>query len=115
MELQGLVHKVGKIEEKGANEFLVAKITLDRKSIYHGQEYPNFTEVTLQGKKTDLLEERNIAPGDFVKVTGDLQGRFFQHEGTEKFAQDFVAWNIEMVKKKIVGDGPAPAPEDAPY
>lgn len=107
MELQGTVKTVGAIEEKGANNFKVAKIVLDRTTTYQGQTYPNFTEVTFQGKKTDLLEERNIAEGDFVKVDGDLQGRFFQHENKEKFAQDFAGWKLEIVKKKITTDSAA--------
>lgn len=101
MELQGTVKTVGPIEEKGASNFKIAKVLLDRSNTYQGTTYENFTEVTFQGKKTDLLEERNIAEGDFVKIDGDLQGRFFQHDGKEKFAQDFVAWKLEIVKKKI--------------
>lgn len=108
MELQGTVKTVGAIEERGANNFKIAKVILDRTSTYQGQEYPNFAKVTFQGKKTDLLEERNIAPGDFVKVDGDLQGRFFIHNGEEKFAQDFVAWKLEILRKHIVTDAKQP-------
>ncbi|MEC5156633.1 hypothetical protein [Chryseobacterium sp. MP_3.2] len=99
MELQGTVLTVGAIEEKGTAKFLVAKIMLDRKSINQGQEYPNFTEVTFQGKKTEILKTANLGEGDYIKVNGDLQGRYFQYEGSERFAQDFVAWNLEVVRK----------------
>ena len=106
MELQGTVKTVGNIEEKGAKGFKVAKVILDRTSSYQGQEYPNFTEITFQGNKTDLLEERNIAEGDFVTVSGDLQGRFFDYNGDTKFAQDFVVWKLEITRKKMATSTP---------
>ena len=106
MELQGTVKTVGNIEEKGAKGFKVAKVILDRTSSYQGQEYPNFTEITFQGNKTDLLEERNIAEGDFVTVSGDLQGRFFEYNGEQKFAQDFVVWKLEITRKKMAAPTP---------
>ncbi len=99
MELQGTILSVGAILEKGASNFKVAKIMLDRKSSYQGKEYPNFTEVTFQGNKTDILEKTNVAPGDYVKVNGDLQGRYFDYQGEQKFAQDFVAWSLETIRK----------------
>lgn len=98
MELQGTVHAVGAIQTK-ANDFKVAEIILDRKSIYQGKEYPNFNKVTLQGHKTDLLTNINPKVGDYVKVTGDIQGRYFDYQGEAKFAQDFVVWNIEVIRK----------------
>ena len=101
MELQGTVHKVGTIKEKGTSAFKVAEVILDRKTIYQGQEYPHFTKVVFQGKKTELLEERNIAVGDYVKINGDLNGRYFTHQGEEKFAQDFEAWSLEITRKNI--------------
>lgn len=102
MELQGTVHTVGQIEEKGQNGFKIAKVILDRKTIYQGKEYPNFTEITFMGNKTALIDERNIAPGDYVKVTGDISGRFYTNqEGKEGHAQDFQVWTLEITRKNI--------------
>lgn len=106
MDLQGTVKTVGAIEEKGAKNFKIAKVILDRTSTYQGQEYPNFTEITFQGNKTDLLEERNIAEGDFVSVSGDLQGRYFEYNGEQKFAQDFVVCKLEITRKKMATPTP---------
>lgn len=106
MELQGTVHTVGAIQTKGT-DFKVAEIILDRKSIYQGKEYPNFAKVTLQGNKTELLATVNPQVGDFVEVSGDLQGRFFDYQGDTKFAQDFVIWGIKVVRK----NEPAAEPE----
>ena len=98
MELQGTVHTVGEIQTRG-NDFKVAEIVLDRKSIYQGKEYPNFNKITFQGNKTELIT--NVAPkvGDYVKVTGDIQGRYFDYQGEAKFAQDFVVWTLEILRK----------------
>lgn len=101
MELQGTVHAVGAIQTKGT-DFKVAEIILDRKSIYQGKEYPNFCKGVLQGNKTELLATVNPQVGDYVEVTGDLQGRFFDYQGETKFAQDFVIWNIKIVRKADV-------------
>lgn len=98
MELEGVVHNVGAVETKGA-DFNVAEIILDRKSSFEGREFPNFTKITLQGKKTELISQRDLMPGDYVRVTGDIKGRFFQHDGKEKHAQDFVVWDIEVKTK----------------
>lgn len=113
MDLQGTVKTVGTIEEKGAKGFKIAKVILDRTSSYQGQEYPNFTEITFQGNKTDLLEERNIAVGDFVTVSGDLQGRFFEYNGEKKFAQDVVCSAFVITEKKQ-SDTAAAAPTQEP-
>ena len=98
MELQGTVHTVGAIQTKGA-DFKVAEIVLDRKSIYQGKEYPNFAKVVVQGNKTELLATVNPQVGDYVEVSGDIQGRFFDYQGDQKFAQDFVVWGIKVIRK----------------
>ena len=100
MVLQGTVQTVGPIEEKGAKNFKICKIMLDRTTTHQGQTYPNFTEITLIGKKTDMVKEKNIAVGDYITVKGDLNGRFFTNkEGGESHAQDFQVWAIEMTRK----------------
>ena len=98
MELQGTVHNVGAIETRGT-DFKVAEIILDRKSIYQGKEYPNFAKVVLQGNKTELLATVNPQVGDYVEVSGDIQGRFFDYQGEKKFAQDFVIWGLKVIRK----------------
>lgn len=98
MDLEGTVHTVGQIEERGQNGFKVCEVILDRKTSYQGQEYPNFTKITLTGKRTELAA--TIAPGDYVKAKGDVKGRFFTTtEGKEGHAQDFEVWGIEVLRK----------------
>lgn len=114
MELQGTVHTVGAIQTKGA-DFKIAEIVLDRKSIYQGKEYPNFSKVFLQGNKTDLLTTVNPQVGDYVEVSGDLQGRFFEYQGEQKFAQDFVIWGIKVVRKAEATTEPEKTKEGGIY
>lgn len=99
MELQGKIKTIGAIETKGTNNFKTRKIMLDRSSTYEGKTRTNFTEISLLGDKTDLPEQKGLQAGDFVKCQFNIEGRFFTHEGTEKFAQDVKVWQIDVVSK----------------
>ena len=99
MEITGKAHQIGATETKGANSFKVKKIIIDR-TWFHpedGRPIKNFTEVTLMGDKTPLAE--NLQIGDKVKATIRINGRFFEHEGEEKFAQDVVCSQFMITEK----------------
>lgn len=99
MELQGKIKTISATELKGANNFKTRKIMLDRTSTYEGNTRVNFTEITLLGDKADLPEQQHLRPGDFVKCTFNVKGRFFHHEGQEKFAQDVEVWQISVLQR----------------
>lgn len=99
MELQGKIKTINPIELKGANQFKTRKIMLDRTTEYEGQRRENHTEITLLGDRADLPEQKQLQPGDFVKCQFNVKGRFFTHEGQEKFAQDVEVWQIDVVRR----------------
>lgn len=100
MNLQGKIHSIGAIEEKGADKFKTRKLIIDRTREYEGRRFVNHSEITLLGDDhTKIPETLNLQPGDVIKCEGDIKGRFFQHEGKEKFAQDFNSWKIEIVQQ----------------
>lgn len=104
MNVKGKVYKIGDIEHKG-NDFKVAEIILDRRSMFQGKEYPNFTKVVLQGKRTELLSTSGLKVGAYIDVSGDLQGRFFDYLGETKFSQDFVVWDIKVEQSSAEPEG----------
>lgn len=99
MEITGKAHQIGATETKGVNNFKVKKIIIDR-TWFHpedGRPITNFTEVTLTGDKTALAD--NLQIGDKVKATIRINGRFFEHEGEQKFAQDVVCSQFTITEK----------------
>ena len=113
MDIIGKAHTIGATESKGANNFQVKKIIIDR-TWFHpedGRPMPNFTEVTLMGDKTTLADGLQV--GDKVRATIRLNGRFFDHEGEKKFAQDVVCSAFVITEKKQ-NDTAAAAPTQEP-
>lgn len=97
MDITGKILRIENTETVGANNFEKRKIYLDRtrKEQYSDREFPNFAEITLLGERTKFPEQIALQPGDVAKFYIDVNGRFFQHEGKELFAQELVAWKIE--------------------
>ena len=110
MNLQGKIKTIAPIVLRGTTEFKTRKIMLDRTTQYEGNLSVNHTEITLLGDRADLPEELNLQPGDIVTCDFQIKGRFFDHEGVEKFAQDINAWNVKVVGKVTQ---PAPEPTEA--
>lgn len=106
MNLQGKIKTIAPIVLRGISEFKTRKIMLDRTTQYEGNLSVNHTEITLLGDRADLPEELNLQPGDIVTCDFQIKGRFFEHEGVEKFGQEVNAWNV-----KVVGKVTQPAPE----
>ena len=99
MEITSKAHFIGATEMRGVNNFPVKKIIIDR-TWFHpedGRPIANFTEITLTGDKVDLA--KNVQVGDRVKATVSLRGRYFEHEGAQKFAQDVVASTFVITAK----------------
>lgn len=99
--LQGKIKTIAPIVVRGDKNFKTRKIILDRTSEYEGRVNVNHTEITLLGDRADLPEAIGLNPGDIIKCDFNVKGRFFQHEGVEKFAQDVEAWNIQIVQLHV--------------
>lgn len=99
MNLQGKVKTINPIILRGAKNFKTRTIILDRTTSYEGKENINHTEITLLGDRADLPEQLQLQPGDFIKCDFNIEGKFFEYNGEEKFSQDVKVWKIEVVSK----------------
>lgn len=100
MTIKGKVHQINETQFLGTSNYPKRTFYLDRirKDNYSDKTYPNFNEISLLGdKNTKLIEDFRI--GDVVEVTVEVRGNYFQHEGTEKFSQEVVCWEIKLIRK----------------
>lgn len=96
MYLIGTILKRGEITSK-TETFKVQQFYLDS-SIYDqftGEKRENYLKFQLINSNIEAL--KHFRDGERVKVHFNLKGRFFEHEGEKKHAQDITAWKIERV------------------
>lgn len=112
MNLQGKIKSIDAIIERGASNFKTRKIVLDRTTVYEGRTNVNFTEISLLGDKTALPETLNLKPGDFIKCDFNIEGRYFDYQGEQKFSQEVKVWKIEVVGQSQPTPAVAPSSTD---
>ena len=98
MELQGVIKQINPTEERGEKKFKTRTIILDRTSTYQGVTRENYTEIQLLGENTNVPENLQLKPGDFIKFNFDISGRFYtDKEGNQRLGQSVSAWNINVI------------------
>lgn len=100
MELTGQIKEIKATEFFGTKNFPKRKLMLDRsqKEQFGDRVYPNFNEITFIGEERAKLPD-DFSEGDIVKITVNVFGNYFQHEGVEKFSQELQGRQIVLLKK----------------
>ena len=99
MELQGKIKTIHPLEEKGERKFKTQEITLDRTSEYNGDRKENYSRIQLSGANTDQVLNLQLKEGDIIKCNFEINGRFYEKEGEQKYFQTVSAWGITVIKR----------------
>lgn len=99
MEIQGTLLKKSLIQEK-TEKFKIQEFYLDcsRFDQYTGDKYENIIKFQVVNNNIEKLHP--IKEGDIIKVYYVINGRFFEHNGERKHAQNLTAYNFENVFKE---------------
>lgn len=106
LTLTGKFLGAGKIEEKGATNFLIRKFWLD---ITDNPQYPNTPEFQLTGDKVSLVD--NLTKGQEIVVKFNIDGRRYKNSQTnrESIITNLSAWRIEVVQRQSAVNAAASA------
>lgn len=99
MELQGKVHTVFETEIKGEKNYKSKRIILDRSTEIDGVRRENFTEVQFADGNVEVIETLQLKPGDVLKCSFNIKGRFYPKDGETKYFQVIQAWNPSVVSR----------------
>lgn len=100
MELQGKIKTIHPLEVKGEKQFKTQEITLDRTSEYQGQRKENYSKIQLSGGNTDVIKTLQLKEGDVIKCSFEINGKFYEKDGEQRFFQTISAWNVSVIQKE---------------